>query len=101
MTVIRGGSRAVDDRGVLGYTCYGRGGVKSDTWTGFAGVAQTTVERLLREGGSVDEDATDAPLAGKLATLTTAHNERGMHRHRRLSKVCGGTGGDDALRCAR
>ena len=39
------------------------------TWTGFARVAQTTVERLLREGGSVDEDATDAPLADKLATL--------------------------------
>ena len=39
------------------------------TWTGFAGVAQTTVERLLREGGSVDEDATDAPLADRLATL--------------------------------
>ena len=40
-----------------------------NVWTGFAGVAQTTVERLLREGGARDEDATAAPLADKLATL--------------------------------
>ena len=42
---------------------------RSNVWTGFAGVAQTTVERLLREGGARDEDATAAPLADKLATL--------------------------------
>ena len=38
-------------------------------WTGFAHVAQTVVERLLREGGDADPDAADAPLATQLATL--------------------------------
>ena len=40
-------------------------------WVGFAGLAQTTVERLLRAGGTRDEDAESSalPLADELADL--------------------------------
>ena len=49
----------------------GAGGTheRKGKWTGFANVAQTVVERLLREGGDADPDAADAPLATQLATL--------------------------------
>ena len=65
-----GGDERERTRRRLGPVPGGQAGGARTRWVGFAGLAQTTVERLLREGGeeAADTRASAAPAASTLAT---------------------------------